>query len=340
MNLALCLILTALSSQAIAGEKPSLRIYTYDSFASEWGPGPTIKKEFEKECACEVKFISVADGYALLARLKLEKSSPKADLIVGLDETLTTAALETGLFTPSEVRIENLNIPKPLKTSPIFVPYDYGSYAFMFDTQAKNSKGQLFTRPTSMAELLTDPNLRKSIIIQDPRSSAPGFALLLWLRSLYQDRTAEKYLELKKQVLTVSPGWSESYKLFTSGEAPIVFSYTTSEAYHREEEKTDRYQTIIFKEGHYAVVEYSALLKSSKHHALGQKFLKFLTSTSTQATIASKNWMYPIRALPTGLPKSYSQIPVPGHVLRISPSEILKQRGSWIHEWQTIFSKN
>lgn len=42
------LALTALGITHIAwAEKPTLTVYTYDSFAAEWGPGPQIKKNFE-----------------------------------------------------------------------------------------------------------------------------------------------------------------------------------------------------------------------------------------------------------------------------------------------------
>mgnify|MGYP005985090905 CR=1 FL=1 len=29
--------------------KPQLTVYTYDSFAAEWGPGPAVKKAFEAQ---------------------------------------------------------------------------------------------------------------------------------------------------------------------------------------------------------------------------------------------------------------------------------------------------
>lgn len=340
IRLVFFLFLALKCENILADEKPILNVYTYSSFANEWGPGPTIKKSFEQQCGCEVRFISVADGYSLLARLKLEKSSPKADVVVGLDETLTSAARETELFADTNINLTNSTIPNQVGRSSIFVPYDYGFYAFMFDTKAKNSKGLPFRRPTSMADLLESPDFKKSVIIQDPRSSAPGLALLLWLRAIYAESAPEKYPKLKDQVLTVSPGWSESYKLFTSGEAPLVFSYTTSEAYHREEENTDRYQALIFNEGHYVVVEYSAILKSSKQDKLAKKFLEFLTSDFAQATISSKNWMYPIRLLPKGTPKSYTQIPMPKTKLHINPDIIFKQRETWTMEWQKVFSKN
>jgi len=38
-----------LSAQAFAAD--TLTVYTYSSFAAEWGPGPKIKQAFEQECA-------------------------------------------------------------------------------------------------------------------------------------------------------------------------------------------------------------------------------------------------------------------------------------------------
>ncbi|CAI2435560.1 Thiamine-binding periplasmic protein precursor [Serratia ficaria] len=35
--------------------KPTLTVYTYDSFAADWGPGPAVKKAFEAECGCALK---------------------------------------------------------------------------------------------------------------------------------------------------------------------------------------------------------------------------------------------------------------------------------------------
>ena len=38
---------------ADAGARPVLNVYTYDSFASKWGPGPKIKAAFESRCDCK-----------------------------------------------------------------------------------------------------------------------------------------------------------------------------------------------------------------------------------------------------------------------------------------------
>jgi thiamine transport system substrate-binding protein len=70
---AICLyilgVLTAAVSPANAAE--TLTVYTYESFTAEWGPGPQVEKAFEAECGCDLKFVSVADGVALLNRVKL-----------------------------------------------------------------------------------------------------------------------------------------------------------------------------------------------------------------------------------------------------------------------------
>ena len=83
-----------------AEEKPELVIYTYESFVSEWGPGPQIAANFEEECGCTVRFVGAGDGAALLGRLRLEGERTPADIVLGLDTNLTAAAKATGLFAP------------------------------------------------------------------------------------------------------------------------------------------------------------------------------------------------------------------------------------------------
>ena len=91
-------VLALLAAPATAREK--LTVYTYESFTAEWGPGPQVKKNFEAECGCEIDFVSVADGVALLNRVKLEGAATKADIVLGLDTNLTAEAEATGLFVP------------------------------------------------------------------------------------------------------------------------------------------------------------------------------------------------------------------------------------------------
>ncbi|KTG67432.1 thiamine ABC transporter substrate-binding protein, partial [Klebsiella pneumoniae] len=63
--------------------KPVLTVYTYDSFSADC-PGPAVKKAFEAECGCELKFVALEDGVSLLNRLRMEGKNSKADVVLGL----------------------------------------------------------------------------------------------------------------------------------------------------------------------------------------------------------------------------------------------------------------
>ena len=64
-----------------------LTIYTYESFNSEWGPGPIVFKNFEKKCNCKIKIVTPGDSGTLLNRVILEMANPKADILLGLNNS-------------------------------------------------------------------------------------------------------------------------------------------------------------------------------------------------------------------------------------------------------------
>ena len=90
-------LLTAVTYGAQA-ETEILTIYTYSSFVSDWGPGPAVKKAFEQDCNCELDFVGLEDGAALLRRLQLEVHRSKTDIDLGLDTNLMTEAAATELL--------------------------------------------------------------------------------------------------------------------------------------------------------------------------------------------------------------------------------------------------
>ena len=68
LALTLGLALTA----AASARAETLTVYTYDSFTSEWGPGPAIETAFEAQCGCDLEWVGVDDAALLLSRLRLE----------------------------------------------------------------------------------------------------------------------------------------------------------------------------------------------------------------------------------------------------------------------------
>ncbi|WP_158781857.1 thiamine ABC transporter substrate binding subunit [Pantoea sp. BAV 3049] len=309
--------------------KPQLTVYTYDSFSADWGPGPAIKKAFEANCGCELKYVTLEDGVSLLNRVRMEGKNSKADVVLGLDNNLLDAAEKTNLFAKSNVDTSKTTVPGGWKDS-TFVPFDYGWYAFVYD----NTKLQ--NPPKSLKELVeTDRPLK--VIYEDPRTSTPGLGLLLWMQKVYGDKSPQAWQKLAKKTVTVTKGWSEAYGLFLKGESDMVLSYTTSPAYHLIEEKKSQYAAANFSEGHYLQVEVAGQLKSSKQPQLAQKFMQFMLDKPFQDTIPTGNWMYPV--VKSQLPAGFDTLTVPATSLQYTPQEVASHRSEWICAWQRAVSR-
>ncbi|MBO68594.1 MAG: thiamine ABC transporter substrate binding subunit [Acidiferrobacteraceae bacterium] len=326
------LILLALTSHYAHANTPPLIIYTYSSFVSEWGPGPAIKEGFEANCTCEIKFVALEDGAALLNRLQLEGTSSKADIVLGLDTSLIHEARATKILTIHGLPLENYDLTLDWKDD-VFIPYDYGHFAFIYDSDTIQSPAR------SLRELVEDKEGPR-LIIQDPRTSTPGLGLLLWMRAVFGESAAEAWTNLAPRILTVTAGWSQAYGLFLEGEAPLVLSYTTSPAYHRHVEMTDRYKAAEFSEGHYTQIEVAAKLKTSTQQDLASQFLEFMLSSYVQTLIPTTNWMFPVTKTDEPLPEAFTNLVTPVRTLLIEPQEVAKYRRQWVMEWLEALSRS
>jgi len=304
----------------------TLTVYTYDSFTSEWGPGPVIKKAFEETCECTLEFVAVDSSAGILNRVQLEGENTKADVVLGLDYNLMALAEDTGMLAESGANLEKVSLPVDWEST-VFVPYDYGHFAFIYNTELMDSP------PTSLDELVNAPDDLK-IIIQDPRTSTPGLGLMLWVKSVYGDDAAAAWKKLQPKILTVTKGWSEAYfSLFMNGEAPMVLSYDTSPGYHMAVDKTEQYQAAAFDEGHYLQIEVAAMLKSTSNQELAQSFLQFLISEPAQSVLPLTNVMYPSIDIGDALPAEFSKLIKPSVSLLLPTETVRDNRKDWIDEW-------
>jgi thiamine transport system substrate-binding protein len=322
-------ILTALFAPLLlaapAAAQETLTVYTYDSFVAEWGPGPKVKEAFEKQCNCTLEWVAPGDGVAMLNRLKLEGANTQADVVLGLDTNLMAEAQKTGLFGKHGVDVATARTPVPW-TDEYFMPYDYGHFAVVYDTETMKEP------PKSLDELVNGDPAQK-IVLQDPRSSTPGLGFLLWMKSVYGEKAADAWKKLEPRILTVTPGWSEAYALFTKGEAPMVLSYTTSPAYHVIAENTERYKAAPFAEGHYLQVEVAGLIEASPEKELAKSFLTFMMGPGFQDQIPTNNWMFPAGETSAPLPPAFDALVKPEKTLLFSPQEVEQNRRAWIDEW-------
>lgn len=320
MKTLLLVATSLLSAQAFAAD--TLTVYTYGSFAAEWGPGPKIKPAFEKQCGCTLNLVALEDGVAILNRLRLEGKHSKADLVLGLDDALVSEAKQSGLIAPHGLDLGALKVPGGWQDDS-FVPYDYGYFAFVYD------KSKLKNPPKSLKELVERPDLK--VIYQDPRTSTPGQGLMLWMKSVYGDEAPAAWAKLAKKTVTVTKGWSEAYGMFLDGEADMVLSYTSSPAYHLIAENKPQYAAAAFEEGHYRQVEVAAKLAGTQQGKLADQFLQFMISPAFQQEMATGNWMYPVIDQP--LPKGYEQMIAVTKPLSFTSDEVAAHRKGWIKEW-------
>ncbi|EIU7855088.1 thiamine ABC transporter substrate binding subunit [Vibrio parahaemolyticus] len=320
--------LAAITSTSAFAAENTLTIYTYDSFAADWGPGPKIEQAFEAKCGCDVNFVALDDGVSILNRLRFEGGNSKADIVLGLDNNLMAEAKKTGLLTEHNVDTANTVLPNGWSDT-TFVPYDYGYFAFVYN------KEKLANPPKSMKELVETRDDLK-VIYQDPRTSTPGQGLMLWMKSIYGDDVTQAWQKLASKTVTVTKGWSEAYSMFLNGESDLVLSYTTSPAYHLIAENDSKFATANFAEGHYMQVEVAAKVKGSKNSELADQFMNFILSDEFQSAMPTGNWMYPVTDVE--LPKGFETLSVPSKSLSFSADEVAKMRKSWIREWQSALT--
>ncbi len=319
-----------LSVAPAAHAADTLTVYTYESFTAEWGPGPAVEKAFEAQCDCDLNFVAVSDGVALLNRAKLEGEAIKADVVLGLDNNTMAEAKSTGLFVPHGP-IGELTVPNGWKDD-VFVPYDYGYFAVIYDTEKVKQP------PRSLKQLVSG-NPAEKIIIQDPRLSTPGLGMVLWMKTVFGQDSGVAWKRFKDRVATVTPGWSESYAMFMKGEAPMVLSYTTSPAYHMIADKTERYQAAKFEEGQYMQIELAGVTINGAKNPLSEKFIAFITSPAFQEIIPETNWMLPAARIDTPLNPAFDKIIQPTKSLMIHPNLVEKYRKPWVDEWLSVMSE-
>jgi len=319
--------LVTIATGAVA-QTPVLTVHTYDSFVSDWGPGPAVEAAFEARCGCDLRFVAAGDGAALLARLELEGATTEADVVLGLDTNLTARAAATGLFAPHGVTAE-FDMPM-VWDDPLFLPFDWGHFAFVHD-RAK------LPEPPASFEALAASDV--TILVQDPRSSTPGLGLLLWVAAAYPDRAAEIWQGLSDNIVTVTPGWSEAYGLFLEGEADMVLSYTTSPAYHRIAEGDDSKDWAPFDEGHLMQVEVAGKVAGTDVPDLADAFLRFILTDGFQGAIPETNWMFPAVTPEAGLPEGFGAPVLPEKSLFLAPEAAQALRDPALETWRAALSR-
>ena len=320
----LCAFLLSWFAACKKEKSADLVIWTYDSFNSEWGPGPDVSKIFEEKTGIKITWVSHGDAGEIVSRLIQERDNSDADIILGLDQNLAARILDSGLLEAYRPKgYEKIIKDVVLDADFRITPFDYSYFAIVYDSQAVN--------PPKSLEDLTSSQFKQKLILIDPRTSSPGLGFFAWVKEIYGADWKDYWRRIQPSILTIADGWSSAYGLFTKGEAPLVLSYTTSPGYHLEYEDTERYKAAIFSDGHAMQIEATGLLKSSKNKNNAKVFLDFMISPDFQNIIPLTNWMYTVIDIP--LPASFRVNPKSDKPLLPAPVSEAE-----LNEWASLMT--
>lgn len=310
-----------------------LVVYTYDSFVS-YGMGPALEEEFEDKYDLDLQFVATGDSRQMLSRLKreLRNDEAKADVFVGIERNDTPLATEEDIFLPlTEEDIPALSsVPSRLLFDPELrlVPYEYGYITLVYNEDMMEASEV----PTTFEEL-TEPRYKDSLILEDPRTSSPGYSFLLWTIDEYGEDYLDYWKRLLPSVLTISGGWSEAYETFLNGEAPLVVSFSTDTAYSVITEGSANQKVLLLNNEGYSNIYAAGIVKDSDKKELGKKFLDLLLSPEVQEKIPTTEWMFPANRN-ARLPIKFYQYAVrPPATAEVPLSEIDQNGDRWLREW-------
>lgn len=311
------------------GDGPgALVVYTYDAFPE--AATSLITKHFGAEYGVEVTVQRFADTGGLFNQAYLERDEPKADVVIGLDNTYVGRALDEEMFEP--YKPESLRLVNDrLLIDPEYrlVPFDYGGITLNYDSSV------LSDPPESWEELL-DPRFRDSIVLMNPATSSPGRNFLLFTIAEHGEKGFLDYWEkLEPNILTVTGGWSEGYGLYTQGEAPIVLSYETSPAYHIHYEDETKYKNILFEKKAYIQVELAGIVAGAPNRSNARRLMEFIVGREFQALIPLNQIMYPVHP-DVELPEAFQRIERAETLISMDERAVSEKMDEWLRAWESV----
>ncbi|AEH24757.1 thiamine ABC transporter substrate-binding protein [Pyrococcus yayanosii] len=322
------LVVGCIGGPETSTEEKKLVVYAYDSL--EYWLKEVIP-EFEKEYNVTVELVLVGGTGELLNRLILEKDNPKADVVVGIDSTYLAKAINADILEPYKPKNADV-IPEWIIESfdPSFhlTPFDYGYIAI-------NYRKDEVSEPPQSLEDLTKPEWKGKLVIEDPRTSSPGMAFLLWTIAVYGDDWLDYWARLRDNNVQIVKSWSAAWNAFSQGEFPLVLSYSTSPAATVYYENNTNVGAIAFKEGNYLQIEGAGIVKGAKHPELAKAFIEFLISEEAQSKLPTTQWMYPVNKN-VQLPPVYEYAVKVEKPVTLDPKLIAENYKKWLDQWVAV----
>jgi thiamine transport system substrate-binding protein len=332
------------SSDSSSGAPAALTLVAYDSFPPEKTTLNAAIDEFTKTTGIAVKIVIAGDAGTMVTKATLTAGNPEGDVMWGVDNTLLSAALDGKVFDKYEPNDWNAIATDLTALVPghELTPVDFGDVCVNYDI------GWFTTHsvdpPGSLDDLLK-PEYKDLLVVENPATSSTGLAFLLATIAHGGGGGWQDYWKaLRTNGVKVVDGWTTAYQeefsgaAGSTGERPLVVSYGSSppaEVIYADPPRTDA-PTAVIESTCFRQVEFTGVLRGTKHETEARKLVDFLISPTFQNELPLNLFVYPARVDAT-LPVEFTKFAVvPATTLTIDPADIAANREQWQDEWTTI----
>jgi len=347
-------------------EERVLNIYTYDSLM-KWGYEEssgigmtydevytTVFSAFEEEHGITIQLTEFESTGVMIEQLVREKESPVADVVIGIDNLDVFTLKEAGvlkLYTPSTLNTIPTHLVAALDPEHYLVPYDFGVIALVYDEVALDAE----TYPELRTELtladLTMDKYRSTFVVENPLTSSPGKAFLLWQIGIYEKILNQSWQDWWRAMkedegVFIASGWTEAFSrvFFEETDDHLVVSYGTDLAYNAFFGYESNANIVLSHEQgkiySWFQVEGLGLINGAQDEAIAKQFIDWFLTEPVQSIIATTNWMFPANQN-VELPSVFEMNAVhPDSVSLVNAlftqDEIETNLKGWLQAWQSI----
>ena len=308
--------LLAVSLTGCTANQTTVTLIAHDSFAIS----DESIQEFENESGLTLEIIRAGDAGSLTNKLVLNKTSPLADVVFGIDNTFLGVANDNDLANADG-----------------FIEVDYSDVCINYDRIWFEENKQV---PPANFRDLAEPQYKGLSVLTNPLSSSPGLAFLATTVSgLGEDGWENYWKSLKDNDVMIAAGWEEAYFTYFSGSSgmgdyPIVLSYSSSPAAEiREDGKS---QTVSLLDDCFRQTEYVATLRNAKNSHGAKLLVDYLLGESFQNTMPGLMYVYPVNKA-VKIPSEWAEFGPAARNTIGSELDINANRLDWQTKWSVIF---
>lgn len=318
-------------------QSKAITVVSHDSFSL---PEEVLEK-FEAETGYQVTIATSGDAGQVTNKVVLTKDAPMGDVLVGIDNTFASRALNEEVFIPHGIEKLPAGAEKFVLSQDkgeLLAPFDSANVCLNIDTEW--FKAAKIDPPVTLDDL-AKPAYKDLTALSGAATSSPGMAFLLTTIAEYGDDWPSYWEKLLDNGAKLTQGWSDAYYVdFTAGggdgNRPIVLSYDSSPAFTVTDGKST---TAALLETCYQQVEYAGVLKGAENTEGAKAFVQFLLSDEVQVTLPEQMYVYPVSDS-VELPADWaSHTERPAKAYLVDADQIDENRDEWLRTWSDVISR-